>query len=131
MFRHSAILLMGAAALATVATAAEAACPCAAFAGGDGHASYVHCVRSVVATAIHAGTLRARCRGRAVRAAETSTCGRPEAVVCCERSAGARCLVVPAGTCVSSTGRTRTSCAPATSCAATSCTSAGVCAAGR
>ena len=120
-----------AAALVAVTTAAEAACPCVASVGDDDHAGYVHCVRSVVATAIHAGTLRARCRARAVRAAETSTCGRPDAVVCCERSAGARCLVVPAATCVSSTRRTRTSCTPATSCAATSCTSAGVCVAGR
>jgi len=63
-----------AAALVAVTTAAEAACPCT-FTGSDDHAGYVHCVRSVVATAIHAGTLRARCRWRAVRAAETSTCG--------------------------------------------------------
>jgi hypothetical protein len=118
-------------ALVALTTAAEAACPCAASTGGDDHAGYVHCVRGVVATAIHAGTLRARCRGRAVRAAETSTCGRPDAVVCCERSAGARCIVVPAASCVSTTRRTRTSCAPATSCAATTRTSAGVCAAGR
>src|SRR5262245_19409483 len=100
-----------AAALVAVTTAAEAACPCAVSAAGDHPAGYVHCVRSVVATAIHASTLRARCRARAVRATETSTCGRPDAVICCERSAGARCLVVPAASCVSSTRRTRTSCA--------------------
>jgi polyvinyl alcohol dehydrogenase (cytochrome) len=120
-----------AAALGAVASAAEVNCPCAAVAGGDDHAAYVHCVRDVVATAIRAGTLRARCRGRAVRAAELSTCGRSGAVVCCERAAGARCLVVPAAACVSSARLVRTSCAPAPSCAATTCLSAGVCAAGR
>src|SRR5262249_35620336 len=87
-------------ALAAVTTAAGAAGPCTST-GSRAHAGYVHGVRSVVAAAIHAGTLRARCRGRAIRAAETSTCGRPDAVVCCERSAGARCLVVPAASCVS------------------------------
>jgi hypothetical protein len=120
-------------ALAAVQASAEVTCPCAAFDGGSGHthADYVQCVRGVVATAIHTGALRARCRGRGVRDAETSTCGRAGAVVCCESAAVARCLVVPAGACVSSAQRVRTRCAPATRCAATTCLSAGVCAAGR
>ena len=113
-------------------TTVEAACPCATFDGAHGrtHAAYVHCMRRVLSGMVAEGKLRTRCHRRSQHDLAASTCGRPDTVVCCQTSPSARCLVVPATTCVSSAQHQRTSCLPATACAATTCLSAGVCAAG-
>jgi polyvinyl alcohol dehydrogenase (cytochrome) len=121
-----------ASALVGAHAAVEAACPCATFDGARGHthAAYVHCARRVLRTRIVTGRLRGRCRHRSERNVAQSTCGRPDAIVCCETSPSTRCLVVPPAACVSIGQRMRTSCAPARACADTTCLSAGVCAAG-
>jgi polyvinyl alcohol dehydrogenase (cytochrome) len=119
-------------ALASVRAAVDAQCPCAAFDGGSGrrHETYARCARHAVRGAVHAGALRRRCQQTAVRAATTSICGRPGAVVCCESAPATRCLVTSSTACTNADDRVRSSCDGATSCAATSCLSAGVCSAG-
>jgi hypothetical protein len=119
-------------ALAGARTAVETACPCVTFDGAHGrtHATYVHCMRRVLAAMVAEGQLRARCHRRSHHELADSTCGRPDTVVCCQTDPLARCLVVPPVACVSSNQRVRTSCPSATACATTTCLSTGVCAAG-
>ena len=62
-----------------VATALEDVCPCEDAAS---HGEYVHCVAHAAKELVADGTIAHRCRGRVVRLAAQSVCGRANAVTC-------------------------------------------------
>ncbi len=69
---------------------AIANCPCDT---ATNHGSYVHCVVRAVKDAARAHTIANRCKGKIVRCAAHSSCGKPDKVTCimpghCDVSAG-------------------------------------------
>jgi len=109
--------------LDAVRAAMEAQCPCASFDGSGGHRrrEYRACVRGVIGSALAAGTLRRRCKSLLT----TSTCGRPQAVVCCiqpGRGGAKHCRAVLPRSCASDGRWDRTIEPGASHCADTDCT---------
>src|SRR5262245_11435800 len=68
-----------ASAVAAVRTQVASHCHCAKSAT---HGRYVRCAARVAARAVHDGLLRMECKGRIVKCAAKSTCGRPDEVTC-------------------------------------------------
>jgi hypothetical protein len=62
-----------------VATALEDACPCE---DATNHGQYVRCVAHATKALAADATIARRCRGRVVRLAARSVCGRPNTVTC-------------------------------------------------
>jgi len=62
-------------ALAALRTTVDASCQCASFTGPLGRRRYAACVRSQIAAALHAGTLRGECDSSAQALYRDATCG--------------------------------------------------------
>src|SRR5690242_12382983 len=64
-------------ALAAVAGAVDAACPCAAYTGAPGHRrpEYRRCAKAVIDAALSSATLRSACRETALSDVRSATCG--------------------------------------------------------
>jgi hypothetical protein len=73
-----------AAAVAAARAVVASRCDCA---GAASHKAYVKCAARVAKEQARKGALSRRCRGAVKRCAESSTCGRRRAVVCCGASA--------------------------------------------
>jgi outer membrane protein assembly factor BamB len=101
----------------------ESACPCATYDGSPGHtqSQYRSCVRDIVRGSLRGGTLRRACK----RLVNQSTCGRSDAVICCEQQVSTgtrRCRARRTAGCQSSATRLRTVELGQTNCADTNCT---------
>ncbi len=55
----------------------ETSCNCASFEDGGNRKGFVRCAKGVALEAVRGGTLRKSCRGRLLKGAKNSTCGRP------------------------------------------------------
>jgi hypothetical protein len=64
--------------------AADRQCSCA---GAESHGRYVRCVSAATDAEVAAGRLSPACRGKVVRCAVRSTCGRAGAITCCRTNA--------------------------------------------
>jgi len=109
--------------LEAVRAAMELACPCGAFDGAPSRdrSAYRHCTRPVVRAARRAGTLRPDC----ARTLRQSTCGQPDAVVCCSygtASGRTSCRAHPAPRCESTARLVKRPLGDATHCADVDCT---------
>ena len=82
------------AAVAAARAQLDADCPCASAAH---HGGYVHCATVVARQRVRNGLLPASCKGRVIRCAARSTCGKREFVTCCRvTAAGATtCRIEP------------------------------------
>jgi hypothetical protein len=72
--------------LVTVRDAILAACPCS-----GNHGLYVSCVARAVRDAVTSGQLDTNCKGKVVRCAARSTCGKKEGFVTCTRCVPGTC----------------------------------------
>lgn len=72
------------AAIAATRELIASGCDCA---GASTHGSYVQCARQTVLAAVSSGNLSHSCASQILGCARKSTCGTPNAVVCCRTSA--------------------------------------------
>jgi predicted dienelactone hydrolase len=119
-------------ALVALATATEAACPCASYTGGPGlgRAAFQRCAKGVLADAIDTSALRAECERTAKLRNRFTTCGTTK-VTCGRVDADAptphTCRVKPATRCNDTTRFEQNPCAEETRCADVVEWTAGTC----